>query len=156
MSVWRGPEKSLCVAPVQSTSSWLGVLSLSLRLHWFWSRRGHQNPLHPSRPSKAKVWVKGLTARLLRLHLGPWIKHQLGRRAPRLRAWGTRNCGQLTHAQSIQIVLCSQLKGHITEGDQMGYKGIKNACVRFDRHSGYCLFEMIPRRPLCPWQWLQS
>lgn len=99
-------------------------------------QEGPPKPPYPSRPSKAKVWVKGLTARLLRLHLGPWIKHQLGRRAPCLRAWGTRNWGQLTHAQSIQILLCSQLRGHITEGDQKGCKGWWKRLCWFDSHTG--------------------
>lgn len=88
-------------------------------------RRGHPDLLiprgHPEpQPRLVKVWVKDLTARLIRLHLGPWIKHQLGRRAPSLKALGTRNWGQLTHAQSIQALLCSQLRGHITEGGSKG------------------------------------
>lgn len=78
--------------------------------------RGHPEP----QPRLVRVWVKDLTARLLRLHLGPWIKHQLGRRAPCLKAWGTKNWGQLTRAQSIQTLLCSQLRGHITVGGSKG------------------------------------
>lgn len=55
------------------------------------SRRGHPDPLvpwgHPEpQPRLVKVWVKDLTVRLLCLHLGPWIKHQLSRRAPCLKA----------------------------------------------------------------------
>lgn len=109
----------------------------------FDSRRGHPDPFapHPQgltepQPRLVRVRVENLTARLLHLHLGPWIKHQLGRRAPCPGAWGTSNWGQLTHAWSTQTSLCCQLRGHV--------KRRRNSWVWSDiQHSGYCLHKII-------------